>query len=165
MRAVLDVNVLISAAISPRGAPAQVLRDWGAGRFELVASPALIDELGRALAYPKVRRRVPEHAALAMAALITRSAHIVTDPPASPSLVPDDGDDAYLIALAAGTRAVLVTGDRHLLDLPNRPGVMTPRDFLVLLEKSIPPPLGSPPDGGDMPEMSDSTRSGDPRHE
>lgn len=145
MRAVLDVNVLISAAMSPRGAPAQVLRQWAAGRFELVASPALIDELGRALAYPKVRRRVPQASALALAALIARSAHIVADAPANPSLVPGDSDDAYLIALAAGTRAVLVTGDHHLLDLPNRPGVMTPRDFLALLETATPPSAGPPP--------------------
>jgi predicted nucleic acid-binding protein len=60
MRAVLDVNVVISGVLSPAGPPARVLRAWIEGAFELVASPALVEELDRALAYPKVRARIPE---------------------------------------------------------------------------------------------------------
>jgi len=50
VRAVLDPNVVISGAISPRGAPAEVLRSLARGEFELVASQGLLDELQRALA-------------------------------------------------------------------------------------------------------------------
>lgn len=44
-RVVVDSNVLISARLSPRGAPGRLLAAWLAGRFELIASPALLAEL------------------------------------------------------------------------------------------------------------------------
>ncbi len=44
----------------------------------------------------------------------------------------DPGDD-YLIALASAERAVLVSGDTHLLDLANEIPVYSPRQFLGLL--------------------------------
>ncbi|MGH2892355.1 MAG: PIN domain-containing protein, partial [Solirubrobacteraceae bacterium] len=45
MRTVVDPNVLVSAAISPAGPPRQIVAAWIDGRFELVISPALLDEL------------------------------------------------------------------------------------------------------------------------
>jgi predicted nucleic acid-binding protein len=56
------------------------------------------------------------------------------DPPASPGLTSDPGDD-YLVALArhAGADAI-VSGDRHLLELPEAmPPVLAPRQFLEQL--------------------------------
>lgn len=50
MLAVLDPNVLVSAAISTAGQPRQIINAWVDGRFELLASPALIDELTDVLA-------------------------------------------------------------------------------------------------------------------
>jgi putative PIN family toxin of toxin-antitoxin system len=60
VRAVLDPNVVISGAISSRGAPADVLRSLAGGDFELIASEGLLSELERALAYPKLRRHISE---------------------------------------------------------------------------------------------------------
>lgn len=54
MRAVLDPNVLISAAISAAGAPREILLAWTRGSFELVVSPLLLDELRDVLARPRV---------------------------------------------------------------------------------------------------------------
>jgi hypothetical protein len=56
LRAVLDVNIVISAVLSPRGTPAKILQAWLDGEFEFVASEDLLSELGRALAYPKLAR-------------------------------------------------------------------------------------------------------------
>jgi uncharacterized protein len=100
LRAVVDANVLISAALSPRGAPARVLRAWLDGAFELVVSPLLLDELERALAYPKLRERIPQEEAVRLVDLLRRSASLVDDPDAPPPVTsPDPGDD-YLLALA-----------------------------------------------------------------
>lgn len=44
-RVVIDSNVLISARLSPRGAPGRLLAAWLAGRFELIVSPALLAEM------------------------------------------------------------------------------------------------------------------------
>jgi uncharacterized protein len=56
VRAVLDPNVLVSAAISPAGPPRQILTAWIDKRFELIASLALLDELADVLTRPKLHR-------------------------------------------------------------------------------------------------------------
>jgi predicted nucleic acid-binding protein len=45
LRSVLDPNVLVSAAISTAGPPRQIIAAWVDGRFELVTSPVLLEEL------------------------------------------------------------------------------------------------------------------------
>jgi predicted nucleic acid-binding protein len=60
VQAAFDPNVIISGLLSPPGAPADVLRALERGEFELVVAPALLDDLGRAVVYPKPHRRVGE---------------------------------------------------------------------------------------------------------
>jgi uncharacterized protein len=125
VRAVLDPNVLVSAAISPAGPPRQILTAWTNERFELIASPALLDELANVLARPKLQRFITTVLAVAFIDGLATDATILTDPPEPPRVSPDPDDD-YLIALARATAAdYLVSGDRHLLDLtdprPARP--------------------------------------------
>lgn len=119
MRAVLDPNILIAALLSPTGAPAQLVGRWLAGEFELVVSEALLVELERALAYPKLRRRVSAEEAAALVDLLRDGAILAPDPPNPPRRSADPGDD-YLLALAETERAVLVTGDHHLLALTDQ---------------------------------------------
>ena len=47
MHVVLDANVLVSGLISPQGAPGEILAAWEKDRFDLVVSPATLDEQGR----------------------------------------------------------------------------------------------------------------------
>jgi len=54
VRAVLDPNVLVSALISPAGPPREIVGAWMQGRFDLVASPALLGELRDVLERPEV---------------------------------------------------------------------------------------------------------------
>lgn len=138
MRAVLDPNVIISALLSPAGSPAQVFRSWVDGGYDLVLSKELLAELERALSYPKLRRRIQADEAAELVEWLGRSAQIC-DRPSGPSSFrsPDPGDD-YLIALAATERAVLVSGDRHLLDMDAPIPIFSPAGFLALLDRSEP---------------------------
>lgn len=115
VRVVLDVNVLISALLSPSGSPARLLLAWQAGRFELIVSPMLLAELRRALAYPKLARLVSAPEADAFVAWLSRSAVPAPDATAPPPVRSIDPDDDYLLALAAEQRAALVSGDAHVL--------------------------------------------------
>ncbi|HKA12989.1 MAG TPA: putative toxin-antitoxin system toxin component, PIN family [Candidatus Dormibacteraeota bacterium] len=129
MRAVLDVNVLISALLSRRGAPAQLLTRWLVGEFELVVSEALLSELQRALAYPKLISHVTPSEAERFIGALRRTAEVVADAQDRALRWVDPGDD-YLLALAARSSAILVSGDRHLLELSDRLPVRTAVQFL-----------------------------------
>jgi len=130
LRAILDVNVLISALISPSGSPARLLLAWQEGRFELIVSPALLAELRRALAYPKLERLIAPADADAFVAWLSRSAVLARDAAAPPPVHAADPDDDYLLALAAEQRAELVSGDGHLLALASDYPIQGPADFL-----------------------------------
>jgi len=136
VRAILDPNVLISAVLSRRGAPAQVLRAWLEGRFDLIASPLLLGELERALSYPKLRQHITEAQATRLVALIGREATVPPDPKGPPMARSRDPGDDYLLALVEHERAVLVSGDSHLLALADELPVLTPRQFLNALKRS-----------------------------
>lgn len=133
MRAVLDPNVFISGALSPRGAPADVLRSLAGGEFELIASQKLLDELRRALAYPKLRIQISESDAADLVRWVADGSSVVRDADTEPPVHSPDPDDDYLIALASTHRALLVSGDKHLLGLEEEIPVFSPRSFLDLL--------------------------------
>jgi putative PIN family toxin of toxin-antitoxin system len=117
VRAVLDPNVIISAFLSPSGAPARLLRAWLQGRYELVVSPLLLAELERALAYPKLRLRIAPEEADCIVEWVTNSAISAKDPTEPPPIRSPDPGDVYLIALAAREEAALVSGAEHLFRL------------------------------------------------
>jgi predicted nucleic acid-binding protein len=121
------------ANLSPRGASVRLLLAWQVGAFHLVVSPALLAELRRALAYPKLERLVPPADADPFVAWIGRSALLVADPDGEPPVQAFDPADDYLIVLAAVARAMLVSGDAHLTVLADRFPVRTPAQFLASL--------------------------------
>jgi putative PIN family toxin of toxin-antitoxin system len=133
VRAVLDANVLIAALLSPTGAPAQILARWFAGDFELVVSESLLAELERALAYPKLRARIAPEDAAEFVSFLRNTAVPTPDSLVAPGRSRDSGDD-YLLSLAENEKAIVVSGDQHLLALADQFPVRSPRDFLDGLE-------------------------------
>jgi uncharacterized protein len=132
VRAVLDPNVIISGLLSRTAPPAQTLRAWQEGRFELVASPLLIAELERALAYPKLRKRITSEEAIRLVEWLISSATVAGDPTMPPTISSRDPGDDYLLALAQSESAALVSEDEHLLELAKTAPVFSPADFLRL---------------------------------
>ena len=130
MRAVVDVNVLISAALSARGPSAEILRRSREGEFELIVSELLIAELVRALGYPKLRMRIPAAKASAYGSWVREHGTLAEDPAGPPPVHSPDPDDDYLITLAVSRSAFLVTGDQHLLGLQGDLPILTPAEFL-----------------------------------
>ncbi|MGQ0480075.1 MAG: putative toxin-antitoxin system toxin component, PIN family [Pseudonocardia sp.] len=133
MRAVLDPNVIVSAVLSRGGTPAVLLRAWLDGEYELVVSPALLDELERVLGYPKIVKRVGPSEARELLDMLRRHAELVEDPSCAPLVRSPDPDDDYLICLAQAATAVIVSGDADLLGLADRLPVYSPAGFLALL--------------------------------
>lgn len=147
MRVVLDPNVLVSGAISGRGAPRELLERWERGGFELIVSMEVLFELQEVLARPKFRRYLTESEAIAHVLRIHDGATEVAPelPEDAVRGVTGDPDDDYLVGVAfRGGAGAIVSGDRHLLDLGAiRDGlgnilvrVLTPREFLEKLEEA-----------------------------
>lgn len=133
MRAIFDVNVLISATLSSRGAPAQLLRAWRDGAFELILSPLLLEEVRRAFSYPKLRQRISDEEANRFVAWLEAEATLLADADPPLSIHSPDPDDDYLIGLAAREHAFLVTGDQHLLSLSHGFPIRLPAAFLRMI--------------------------------
>ena len=136
MRAVVDVNVLISGVLSAKGPSAEILRASRDGLFELVVSELLLAELKRALGYPKLRKRIPAEKAAAFASWLRDHATLAEDPANPPSVGSRDPDDDYLLALAISRRAYLVTGDQDLLVLSDDLPILSPAQFTTELRET-----------------------------
>lgn len=136
MRAVVDVNVLISGVLSAQGPSAEILRASRDGLSELVVSEMLLAELKRALAYPKLRKRIASHKAAAVAQWARDHGTLAEDPASPPAVASRDPDDDYLLALAISRRAYLVTGDQDLLVLSDDLPILTPAEFASKLRES-----------------------------
>jgi len=130
-RAVLDPGVLVSALISPTGAPAKLLAAAFDGALDLIVSPLLIEELRRVLAREKFRRYVDLDTVDDYIGLLESEATHAPDPEEPPPLRSPDRDDDYLIALAHSQNAALVSGDKHLLGLAGDAPIHSPADFLA----------------------------------
>jgi len=136
VRAVLDANVYISAIIHPGGTPGQLierfLRDES---FEIVLSPAIVDEVLSALAYPKLRKVLRGADAELWFEDIVVLADLVAGARQLAGVCDDPDDDKYVAAAIEGRAAYVVTGDRTFLALKEHAGVeiVTPRAFVDLL--------------------------------
>ena len=136
MRVVVDANVFVSALISSRGAPAQVLAAWLTGRFDVVISAAILHELQRVLAYEWLQKyaRVRESSA-EFVELIAGQA-IWIEPAETINLIEDDPtDNRYLECAVGGNAQYVVSGDEHLLRVEAYQGIriLSPQAFLTLL--------------------------------
>jgi uncharacterized protein len=131
-RVVLDPGVLVSALISPSGAPAQLLLEIRRGAMELIVSSLLLEELEGVLRRDKFRRYVDLVTVGDFIDRLHRDATFATDPEGPAPLRSVDPDDDYLIVLAHSQNAILVTGDKHLFDLSGGGApILPPADLLA----------------------------------
>jgi len=136
IRAVVDPGVLIAAVLSAGGAPAELLRLWLDGAYEIIVSEKLLSELGSVLQRPKFRPYLSLEEAAGYLALLRRWAEHAADVPTDKAHTPDPDND-YLVTLALSSGAdLLVSGDRRLtaIEDPTVP-VLTPRQTVELLER------------------------------
>lgn len=111
MLVVLDTNVLLSAFIRVDSNPYKVVQAWFDDRYDLVSSPAQIEELTRASRYPRVRELIGAAEAGWLVNRIRERARMIARLP-KVEVSPDPADNFLLgIAQAAGAD-FLVSGDK-----------------------------------------------------
>jgi putative PIN family toxin of toxin-antitoxin system len=132
VKVVLDTNVLLSGLMFPDGAPGRVVAAWREARFDLIVSVHQLAEIGRALAYPKIRRILnwDERSIEQFIRQLYIRVQIV-DLDGISVEVPADPDDVPILATLVAAKAdVLITGDGDLLALRDRYAILTPAEFV-----------------------------------
>ena len=124
MRLVIDTNVVV-AGLLWTGSPRLLIELAKSGEVALFTSSVLLDELARILTRKKFEHRITatgvshEDLVLGYADL----AHVVA-PALIGRVVPRDIDDDAVIACAVSAQAdLVVSGDRHLLEVKGYQGI------------------------------------------
>jgi putative PIN family toxin of toxin-antitoxin system len=137
IKAVLDTNVLVSGLVSQKGPPRQILDAWLEGRYTLVLSLYLVDELAHVLTYPRIAERVclTQKELEAILAALLSQAELTPDKLQLPGVMRDPKDDPVLACAVEGQVDYIVSGDQDLLVLGEYESVqvITPRQFVELL--------------------------------
>jgi putative PIN family toxin of toxin-antitoxin system len=140
LRVVADANVLVSAALarSPQAPSVLILDAALDGRIELVTSPALLREVTKVLARPRLRKYVSADEAARFVADLAAQTALTVDPPGPHPTVCRDPDDDYLVALAMGSNAeAVITGDGDLHAIAPSElvvEILTPRQLVERLD-------------------------------
>lgn len=125
LRVVLDTNIIVSGMATKGTMPSQVLEAWRAGKFVLVTSPSIMQEVQEVLSRPKITSYLHLTSSTIRSLLYTFSTRaFVTQGILAVHVVENDPDDNKFIACALeGSATHIVTGDNDLLRLQEYDGV------------------------------------------
>jgi len=136
IRAVLDVNVIVSGFSAPAGGPAEVVAAWSVGNFELVISEHIYRGAIRTWSTPYFRARVTPDQVQANLDRLRTQATFVVPVDTVQGVANDKEDDLVLAKAVAGGVTFLVTGD-YGLQRVERYGdiaILSPRAFRDVLD-------------------------------
>jgi putative PIN family toxin of toxin-antitoxin system len=134
--AVLDTNVLVSAAIKAGGIPAQFIA-YAEEHFIWLTSEYILDETAGVLARKHIQTRYRQRVTTARRndfLTEVRRAAIIVEVKTKLSASADVKDDPVLASAVDGSANYLVTGDRDLLELGTYQEIqiVTPAEFLKI---------------------------------
>lgn len=140
LRVVIDTNILVSALLSKRGAPSQVLDSWRERKFLVVTNEAAILEVERVLGELKSTGKYAllDEDINAVLNLLRKDALIVPGTSQIDGSIPDDPEDEKFLAVASdGEAEIIISGDKHLLNLGKyrNISIQTARQFLDSIQK------------------------------
>lgn len=137
IRAVLDTNVLVSGLMTEQSPPYRVLDAWLEGRYVLVTSFYLVEELIHVLSYPRIakRLRLDEKELADILAVLLAKAEVLPGHLHLPGVTCDPKDDAIVACSSEGKADYIVSGDQDLLILGDYEDIrtVTPRQFMAIL--------------------------------
>lgn len=137
MRTVIDTNVLISGLISKAGFPAEVVDAWVARKFQPVVSEKVIEEYSAVLTRDKFSSLGIVEERLNLLNMLLSFEHVVlASSQEKINVIQDDPqNNIFLECAMAGGCELVVSGDRHLLQLKSYKNIKitTAVDFMLAL--------------------------------
>jgi putative PIN family toxin of toxin-antitoxin system len=141
MDVVLDTNIIVSAAINPKGPPAETVRAWRAHSFTWVTSPALLEELESVLRSARLSRYLAwtGDEIAEFLALVRQVAWVVAPSTRIDAIKRDPADNRVLEAAIEGRVDYIVTGDRHLLNIGSYKDIpiVPPGRFVAIITTAL----------------------------
>ena len=132
MIVVLDTNVVVSG-IFFHGPPASILEAWFEGRFEVYATPKILEEYLRVLEEVSTLKSPRfEHG---WEEILAERSHLIPDRESHIVLPRDPSDEKFLACAIQSGAQYLVSGDLDLRSFKSdlRFKIVSPRQFLHLL--------------------------------
>ena len=138
LKIVIDTNVFVSATITEKGKPAQILKVWREKKLEVIISPEILKEIGQVVFRHKIKK-ISFWTEKERYQFIEDLARICILTPGSLQLkqaVKHTQDHKFLVAAIEGKADYIVSGDRHLRDLGVYEGIeiVSASEFLQILE-------------------------------
>jgi putative PIN family toxin of toxin-antitoxin system len=135
---VVDTNVIVSALITdqPRSPTCLILDGMLAGRFTFLLSVELMSEYRRVLLRPRIKtlHGLNQDEVDAILSEIVANG-ILREVPKVSRRTQERGDDHLWALVSVQSGAILVTGDKRLIENPpDSTTVLSPRGFIELLE-------------------------------
>ncbi len=129
----IDTNIWVSALINPRGHPAQVVNAWLDGRFDVVLSLPLLQELVEVLHRPRIRhkRHIAEQDVQRLIDLLSEQA-IRVELQGNLRLCRDPDDDLVVETAVLGQARYAITRDDDLKADADLVKQMQARGIIVL---------------------------------
>ena len=130
LRAVVDTNIFISAVLFG-GELEEIVSSWQKEKFVYLLSPQILQEYIKVLSYPKFELTVAD-----IKHIIEKELIPFVEPVKVAVYVKavkkDSSDDKFLALAIAGKADVIVSGDKHLLELKSfeKIPIITGREFL-----------------------------------
>jgi len=124
-RIVCDTNVLVSGLLW-RGAPRRILAGVEQRRAILFTSRELLGELDRVLSYPRLASVLAKAGLVRQDILrwmVQHSTIVMAKPLDRVVVTADPSDDCVLACAVAARVDIIISGDRHLLDLGEYDGI------------------------------------------
>ncbi len=133
---VIDTNVVVSALLFG-GKPGKFIQFWKTGQIQPLVSKEITEEYLQVLAYPKFSLSEKEITFLLSHELLPYFKIVEVKSGTGKTIVKDDpSDDMFIRCAESGMCKIIISGDRHLLDLKShgKIRIISPSQFLEELK-------------------------------
>lgn len=127
-RVVLDANVIVSFLLTRGEIISSIFNSWEKEEFDLLVSEEIFEEIETVLEYEKIKRLINPWEKAALLEKLKLQAEFVKI---------KTKDNKYLECAVDGWADVIVSGDKHLLDLKEYKWIkiLTPREFVLIHDR------------------------------